>query len=639
MLRIRFFVAVFAFAIVSGVPFSSRALGQWSDVGSPHRPSWVDASAERRLQMLPALPAIKNKIHADANAYFGSQGPGMAVGLVLDDGLFYSEGFGYADAQKTSAPDENTIFRAGSLSKVMTGTGLLTLIDDPSRHMSLDDFAADDRFLPELKSVCPKFNEDCARGSQHLGIKLRHLVSHTSGLADVMEQTNAHVPVWLSDLKKSWLLFSPGDFSAYSGVAVEGVGLIEQRISGLSYVEFMHKNLFEPLNMKSTSMDQSTLPQQSLAQKWMFNAGTEANRCLDSCSSASGRCMAQAHSSVERQECVREKKQCDAGCPASKPRWWFTRFDQIIAGDDQPMILPAGGLATTVDDLSRFIKMWLTAKAPEVNGRPILQPDTIKNAPRSMFSSTAAAPKSCKPGLTDKNGFYYSPCGTAYGFGVNWYVGDKPYLQHNGDEPGLSGSETRIDQSRNIGATGLISTEPYPQSPDLDGGFMDTVVFGLLNDAEAADTGASWSGKALPTGVARVLYLSGKKPDKSDLSAFTPGFTAANFLTEANVVSFLTKWQAQIGACSNFRVRKVQSAGAIEVVLSCQRSNWDALLEVEEKAPYRISWPSTIAANTNIQNCTESCNLAQGRCMGQAHSASERQQCVGENKRCLAECK
>lgn len=101
----------------------------------------------------------------------------------------------------------------------MTGTALLTLIDDSSRHMSLDDFAADDRYLPELKFVCPVFNQKCDRGSQHLGIKLRHLVSHTSGLADVMEQTNAHVSVWLSDLKKSWVLFNPGDFSAYSGVA------------------------------------------------------------------------------------------------------------------------------------------------------------------------------------------------------------------------------------------------------------------------------------------------------------------------------------------------------------------------------------------------------------------------------------
>src|SRR5215813_4967642 len=241
MPRNRFLVIVFMSAILSGIPFGFRASGQWSTVGSPQRPSWVDASTERRLQMLSALPAIKNKIHADAQAYFGSQGPGLAVGLVLDDGLYYSEGFGFADAQKTRVPDENTIFRAGSLSKVMTGTGLLTLIDDPARKMKLTDPADKAGFLPELKSVCPVFNQSCARGSQNLGITLGHLVSHTSRLANVINQTNAHVPVWTADLHYSCLLFSQGTQSAYFGVAVEGVGLIEQRVSGMSYVDFMSK--------------------------------------------------------------------------------------------------------------------------------------------------------------------------------------------------------------------------------------------------------------------------------------------------------------------------------------------------------------------------------------------------------------
>jgi CubicO group peptidase (beta-lactamase class C family) len=138
MSRNRFLAVAFAAAILSGLPFSVQAQADapWSQVGSVQRPSWVDASVERRLQILPALPSIKNKLQSDAHAYFRGQGPGLAVGLVLDDGLFYSEGFGFADAQRKRTPDENTIFRAGSLSKVMTGTAFLTLIDDPTRHMT-----------------------------------------------------------------------------------------------------------------------------------------------------------------------------------------------------------------------------------------------------------------------------------------------------------------------------------------------------------------------------------------------------------------------------------------------------------------------------------------------------------------------
>src|SRR6266481_2977382 len=100
------FVAVFA--------IQPRAFSQWFAVGATQRPSWVDGSAERRLRMLAALPGIKQDLSSKADAYIGSKGPGLAVGLVLDDGLYYSEGFGFADAQKKTVPDENTIFRAGS---------------------------------------------------------------------------------------------------------------------------------------------------------------------------------------------------------------------------------------------------------------------------------------------------------------------------------------------------------------------------------------------------------------------------------------------------------------------------------------------------------------------------------------------
>lgn len=158
-----------ATALAFGVgPFCSDLVraADWTDVGAAGKPAWVDATAERRLRLLPALPGIADKINSLVKGYFGSQGPGLAVGLVLDDGLYYSQGFGFADAQKTHAPDETTIFRAGSLSKVITGSALLTLIDDPARKMALSDKADEDRYLPELKFVCPQFNQPCARGSQ-----------------------------------------------------------------------------------------------------------------------------------------------------------------------------------------------------------------------------------------------------------------------------------------------------------------------------------------------------------------------------------------------------------------------------------------------------------------------------------------
>jgi len=584
--------------------------------------------------MLVALPAIKQTLGSDANGYFGSHGPGLAVGLVLDDGLYYSQGFGFADGLETRVPDENTIFRAGSVSKVMTGTGLLTLRD--AGKLQLGDFADDDHLLPELKFVCPKFNQPCDRGSQNHVITLANLVSHTSGLANVMEQTNAHVPAWLSDLKKSWLLFKPGDFSAYSGVGVEGVGLIEQRVSGQSYVEFIRNNLFAPLGMQNSSMDQTTLPQQSLAQKWSWAATFPTTPCLQGCTTDEGQCMSQAHSFSDRQACVKAQLSCTAHCPAVKPTWFFSQFNQIIPGDDQPMIAPAGGLATTVADMSLFIKMWLSGTAPLVNGQPLLKGDTISLAANSLFKSDTPPPAGCNAVVQDANGFFYSACGTANIFGVNWAVNDVPYIEHNGDD-GVSGSNTRIDQPGKMAATGLVSTEPYPQfqpqPAGLDPHFIDTVVYGLLNAGLSADAATSWTGQTLADGVARVLYLSGKTPETSDLNVFTSAFIAGNHLTDSNIVSFLDTWHSQVGTCSTFRVRDVRSSNQIEIVLPCKHATWDTVLEVEEQEPHRISWSKLVN-----EKCVESCGAAEGQCMSQAHSSSDRQACVQQQLSCTAAC-
>jgi CubicO group peptidase (beta-lactamase class C family) len=602
----------------------------WSSIGLSARPTWVNLCAERRLRLTPALPTMAQDIQNDANKYFGMQGPGLAVGLVLDDGLYYSQGFGYRDAQKAHAPDELTIFRAGSLSKVITGTGLLTLTDDPARQMSLGDDADDARYLPELKSVCavgagPMAWPNCrpaganctTPGTSHLGIKLKDLVSHTAGLADVMEQTKADEATWLCDLKKSWAIFSPGAFASYSGVSIEGVGLIEERVSGLKYADFIQKNLFAPLGMTHSTMNPNTSPANLMAQRWAFSL------------------------------------------PKPYASWSFAADSNILAGDDQPMIWPAGGFATDVWDLARFMKMWLTT-APSVNGRALLNPGTIEHADQPQSAENAQPPDGCGD-KSDPNNFYYSGCAKANGFGVNWYVGNKPYIMHNGDEPGHSGSETMIDRHGKIGATGLVSTEPYPNVPHIDGArvqptqpagldgvFIDTVVWGhLMTEGHAADTKTTWKGAPLPVGVARLLWLSGAEPpptvspktpietpitrppivehpnvtprppsqamptgasptpqiqpqpgpqivqtplqqyQSALLDQFTAGFKSQNHLAANNVDSFVHTMFGDAMRCSTFRVRNVMSMERLVVRLQCHKgktSAWesfDATLTVD----------------------------------------------------------
>jgi hypothetical protein len=310
------------------------------------------------------------------------------------------------------------------------------------------------------------------------------------------------------------------------------------------------------------------------------------------------------------------------------------------------MFRPAGSLATTVKDLASFIAMWLSGKAPTVDGRPLLKPATISSAATSMFSSTKTPPASCKNGMKDSNGFSYSGCGTAFGFGVNWYVGTPPFIEHNGSI-GVSGSNTRVDQTHKMGVTGLVSTEPYPtfnpQPVGLDPVFIDTVVYGMLNASLAADTGIDWSGRTLAEGVARVLYLSGKTPAQDDVHAFTSDFVAEHHLTSGNVVAFLNDWHDRVGKCRGFRVRDVFSATKIQSVFSCQNHDWDVVLTVSAQAPHRIAWAETSkpspSPHPSKQACLDACTKDEGACMATAHGSEEKHACVVEKTSCAKLCK
>ena len=533
----------------------------WTQVGSPSRPAWVQGGAERRLRLLAALPAIHEAMHTEFKGYVGNAGPGMAVGLVLDTGLYYAEGFGYADGEKSCKPDDRTTFRAGSLSKVITATTLLTFVDDAHFNMTLDDQADANRFLPELKSVCPDWNDACARGDQHLGITLRHLVSHTAGLANVLDVAGNKIPEWLESLEKSWTLFPPGKYVAYAGVGMEGVGLIEKRLGNKPFEDVVENRLFGPLGMVGSTMNPLQKPGKHRAQVWALTI---------------------AHGS-----------------------WSFERNGPILLDDPEVMLWPAGGLATSVHDMGRFIKMWITGEAPERNGHPIIKAATLQAASQPQFTTVAphipdrcdGAPLDAAGNPTypkDNHGNWYSLCGAASAFGVGWGA-FPPYIGHDGALPSYSGSSTIINLTAKIGVTALIATEAFPkanpQPAGLDPGFIDTVSWGALQALQNADAATTtWDGQALAVGVARVLYLSGKSPAASDLANFTPAFATANQLTSASVLPWLTAWQLKWGRCSSFGIHHVANATDVTVRFHCDKGDLDLAVHVDGAAPYQISW-------------------------------------------------
>ena len=386
----------------------TAAAGDWQQVGLDGRPSWVDASVERRLRLLPSLHAIEDTLTARADGYLADKGPGLAVGLVLDDGLYYSHGFGFRDANKTKRPDEQTVFCIGSFTKVFTGTTLLVLRD--AGKVALSDLAS--KYVPEIKDVR---DAPCPGGGCEGRVRLRNLVSHTSGLPNEMSPAIAGQSQWLDELSHTRLNLWPGSFSAYSGVGVEMAGLVAERVSGKPYRKAVRNLLLEPLNMNQSTFDLASVPASHRAQNWRL------------------------------------------GWNAS-----FTapRFTSDSSWPDRKMLTAAGYLLSSVRDLARFERIWLAREAPS----DILKPSTLADARQALEpASSGAIPSGCDS-FSDGAGSSYSGCGNATDFGVTWYIGQAPYIQHNGST-GLCGSNTVLSPDHKMGATGLISTDPFPTVP------------------------------------------------------------------------------------------------------------------------------------------------------------------------------
>jgi hypothetical protein len=68
--------------------------------------SWTpSAAAQRRLRLLSGLPATMQGLLTTMSGTFLGKGPTMSFGLVLDDGLFYAQGFSSASLASSSAAD------------------------------------------------------------------------------------------------------------------------------------------------------------------------------------------------------------------------------------------------------------------------------------------------------------------------------------------------------------------------------------------------------------------------------------------------------------------------------------------------------------------------------------------------------
>ncbi len=188
---------------------------------------------------------LVDQIEAD-RAALGA--PGVAV-LVMENGtITFAHGFGLKNPDSADLVDAGTLFRIGSVTKMLTATALLDFVG--SGQVGLDDPVT--RAIPGFKLAAPAGAE--------ASITVRQLLSHSSGLFDYLGELDT------ADQSDGLLAsFTAGAFATfeyqmapagrmwnYSNPNYTLAGLIVENVSGVSYRTAMDTRVFAPLDMTRT---------------------------------------------------------------------------------------------------------------------------------------------------------------------------------------------------------------------------------------------------------------------------------------------------------------------------------------------------------------------------------------------------
>ncbi|MDO8863183.1 serine hydrolase [Haliea sp. E1-2-M8] len=176
--------------------------------------------------------------------------PSGTVAIALRGELIVSRGYGHQDLERrVEVQPEKTLFRPGSVSKLFTWVAVMQLVEQGRLDLDTDV----NEYLSGF-SIHDTYPEP---------VTLRHILTHTAGFEDgVLGYLIVENPEKLLPLAESMEKYQParvnppGAQTAYSNYATSLAGLIVANVSGLSFNEYVQRNIFDPLQMQNSSFEE-----------------------------------------------------------------------------------------------------------------------------------------------------------------------------------------------------------------------------------------------------------------------------------------------------------------------------------------------------------------------------------------------
>ena len=190
--------------------------------------------------------------------------PSVAVAVAKDGRIVWEDAIGWANREKRIPATANTIYPLASISKPITATGLMVLVE----RSQVDLDSPIDAYLGTAKLT--------GLGGEATRATVRRVLSHTAGLplhSQFFYSDRGYSPPPMEETIKRYgnVVFPPGEVVEYSNLGYGIIGYVIERVSGQSYADFMRREVFQPLGMSHTSIDPPPDLARFIAERYDYN--------------------------------------------------------------------------------------------------------------------------------------------------------------------------------------------------------------------------------------------------------------------------------------------------------------------------------------------------------------------------------
>lgn len=168
---------------------------------------------------------------------------GTVIGIAQNGKIKFLKSYGFSDLEKKIPLKNNAVFPIASVTKTFTAIAIMQLVE---------------KGLINLDDNINKFIDFDTRSKT---VTIKQLLNHTSGIKDY---TETDIPSKLREkgysssnflrlLEEKQFDFNPTVAMDYNNSGYNLLAIIIEKISGVTYQEYLNQNIFKPINMTNTA--------------------------------------------------------------------------------------------------------------------------------------------------------------------------------------------------------------------------------------------------------------------------------------------------------------------------------------------------------------------------------------------------